>query len=333
MCDASIKTGYFVFSLDTELAWGFFDSDRRRSKQFSSDGSRERRSIERLLDMLDKFGIVGTWAIVGHLFYKECEVCDICPVLEWEGKYQSFEEIYRTDAPLWYGADIVEALLANGSQHEIAFHGYTHEVFDENRMSEEAARIEIQEWLRIAERRGIIPQSVVFPRDKVGHLDLFEEAGFICYRSKEDFPRLFRLSYVGKLTKAIDHILSLSTPPVYEIKRVEPHGLVNLRSSQHFFGFNRRLEMILDSLNLHKLRINRMIKGVKKAADEKRIIHIWAHPWEFRTEKDFAKLRYLLEYVSEETNRGRMRSIGMAALAEIAMKRITATASEGSYKE
>ncbi|MCK4791940.1 MAG: polysaccharide deacetylase family protein [Desulfobacteraceae bacterium] len=325
MSNVPTKTGHFVFSLDTELAWGFFDLDRRRSKQFSSDGTRERRSIERLLDVLDEFGIVGTWAIVGHLFYEKCEVCDICPILEWKGRYQSFEEVYKTEDPLWYGADIVEALLARGSQHEFAFHGYTHEVFEESRMSEEAARIEIQEWLRLSMRKGIVPQAVIFPRGLVGHLRVFKEAGFICYRSEEDLPRLFRLSYVGKLIKSIDHILSLSTPPVYDLNGVGPRGLVNLRSSQHFFGFNRKLEMILDSVNLHKLRINRMIKGVKKAADEKKIIHIWAHPWEFRTEKDFEKLRYLLGYVSEETNQGRIQSIGMAALAEIAMNRFTVT--------
>jgi hypothetical protein len=268
-----------------------------------------------LLDALDEFGIVGTWAVVGHLFYEKCEQCDICPVLEWKGKYRSFEEVYETDNPLWYGADVIETLLAREAQHEIAFHGYTHRVFDANAMSEEEAKTEIQEWMRVSSRRGIVPQTVVFPRDVVGHLSVFKQAGFICYRSEGNPPRPFRLRYVGKVIKSLDHILSLTTPPVHEPGDVESCGLVNLAMSQQFFGFNRRLEMALDSVNLHKLRIRRMIKGVKKAADEKKIIHIWAHPWEFRTAKDMEKLRYLLGYVSDEIGRGRILSIGMADLA------------------
>lgn len=316
MGDAKAKTGHFVFSLDTELAWGCYDLDRTRCKRFSPDGSRERGSIELLLDMLDEFGIVATWAVVGHLFYQRCEECDLCPVLAWEGKYRSFEEIYKTDKPLWYGADVVEALLASGSRHEIAFHGYTHRVFDENTMSEEEARVEIQEWLRVAEGKGTIPRAVVFPRDRVGYLHLFKEAGFLCYRSDVHLPRLLRVRYVSGLFKSIDHLLALSTPPVYELD-VEASGLVNIRSSQHLFGFNRRLERVLDSLGLHKLRINRIIKGVKKAADEKSVVHIWAHPWEFRTRRDFEKLRYLLTYVSQEMKRGRIRPIGMTDMARM----------------
>jgi hypothetical protein len=161
---------------------------------------------------------------------------------------------------------------------------------------------------------------VIFPRKKIGHLSLFEEAGFICYRGEEDPPRLSRFGSVGKLVKSIDHILALSTPPVYDLNGVEPCGLVNLRSSQEFFGFNRGLEMILDSLNLHTVRINRMVKGVKKAADEKKLIHIWAHPWEFQTKKDIEKLRYLLGCVADEMSKGRIRSVGMADLARKAVE-------------
>ena len=112
--EVSNKTGYFLFSLDTELAWGYFDLDRLRLEKYSPDGSRERKAISRLLDLLDEFDIAATWAVVGHLFYDKCEKCDICPVLEWQGKHRSFEEIYETNAPLWYGADLLEMLLARG---------------------------------------------------------------------------------------------------------------------------------------------------------------------------------------------------------------------------
>ncbi|MBN1283778.1 MAG: hypothetical protein JXB47_00105 [Anaerolineae bacterium] len=313
-------TGYFVFSLDTELAWGYFDLDARREATFSPDGSRERKSILRVLDLCNEFGITGTWALVGHLFHKKCVHCEICPVLEWKGKYRSFEQIYDTDHPLWYWGDLVDHLLACDAPQEVAFHGYTHDIFDERTMSREKARVEIQEWLRLAEPLGITPRSIVFTRDRVGHLDLFKEAGFTCYRSDVKLPIYFRTKYGGSLIKSVDHILGLSTPPVYDLE-VQPSGLVNLPTSQHIFAFNRKLETMLDNANLPTLRLRRIVKAIRKAAAEKKIVHIWAHPWEFRTEKDFEKLRYLLRHAAEEINKGRLRSIGMAELADIALTR------------
>jgi hypothetical protein len=319
MSDTQDQTGYFLFSLDTELAWGYFDLDRRRSKIFSPDGSRERRSVELLLDVLDEFGIVATWAIVGHLFHAKCEECDICPIMDWKGKYRSFEDVYGTSNPLWYGADLIETLVTRGSQHEIAFHGYTHKIFDENAMSEEEARIEIQEWLRVAKRKGVVPQTAIFPRSKIGYLNILKEAGFICYRGEKVMPRTYSLPLIGKLLNRVDLVLQVFPPQVYE-PRVEYSGLVNLPSSQWLFRINRKVEMILDSLDLHNLRIRTIVRGVKKAAQEKKVIHLWAHPFEFQTRKDFEKLRYLLGYVSYEMVKGRIQSVGMADLARIALE-------------
>ncbi len=309
--------GYFVFSLDTELALGHFDHfDPAR---FSADGQRERRTIETLLDIFAEYDIIATWAVVGHMFFAACEDCAVCPILEWEGKYDSFKEVYHTDKPLWYGADVIETLRTRGPQHEIAFHGYTHEVFDESTMSRERARIEIQEWKRLAARVGISPASIVFPRDRVGFLDMFKAEGFTNYRDDEHFPLLLRPKRIGPLIKTIDHILGITAPPVHALG-VEPNGMVNLRPSQHIFAFNRKLETFLDARNLHTLRLRRIVRGIKKAAAERKFIHVWAHPWEFRTAQDFDKLRYILAPAAAEIQRGRMRSVSMSALAQIALE-------------
>jgi len=315
MGDTKAQIGYFLFSLDTELALGHFD--HFDPAMFSADGQRERRSIEQILEILDEFNITATWAVTGHMFYERCEECDLCPILDWKGKYSSFEQIYGTQNPLWYGADVIETLLTRGSRHEIAFHGYTHRAFDE--LSEDEARFEIQEWLRLAKRKNIVPQTVVFPRNRVDHLDIFKEAGFICYRGKKVMSKTYSIPLIGKALNRVDLFLQIMIPQVYELT-VEPSGLVNLPSSQWFFRINRKVERIIDSLNLHTLRIRRMIQGVENAVNEKKIIHIWAHPFEFQTQKDFEKLCYLFAYVSEQVNRGGLQSVSMADLARIAIE-------------
>ncbi len=308
------ETGYFLFSLDTELAWGHFDCFQPH--MFSGDGRKERESVEKILDVLDEFNIIGTWAFVGHLFFDQCEACEVCPILDWQGKYPTFEKIYKTNQPLWYGADVLESVLSRKISHEIAFHGYTHKTFDESSMTREEAATEIQEWLRMSKRKNIVPQSVIFPRNKIGHLDLFKQSGFICYRGEELMPSMYSLPLIGRVFRRGYYYLSaLATPPVYKYQP-GASGLVNFPSSRWLFGFNRNVERVLDALNLHKFRIDKMIRGVKKAALENKIIHIWAHPYEFKNEKDIEKLRYLLKHVSEQVSAERMQSVGMAELAQ-----------------
>jgi hypothetical protein len=316
---AERQPGYFVFSLDTELAWGYFDLDDARARLFTPDGTRERQAIRRVLDICNEFGIVGTWALVGHLFYARCEECEQCPVLAWRGAYRSFEDIYQTEHPLWYAPEVVEWLLQHRDRHEIAFHGYTHELF--SRMDREAARLDIQEWLRVARRRDVVPETVIFPRNQVAHLDLFRQAGFVCYRSNETTPSVWRWRAVGKLLKSLDHILAWTTPPIYRLDDLPAAGLVDVCSSLHLFGFNRRLEQWLDGMNLHTLRMRGAVRAVQQAAREQKMVHMWAHPWEFRTNKDFDKLRYLFDAVAREVDAGRIQSVGMAELAHIVRAR------------
>lgn len=313
--------GYFVFSLDTELGWGYFDLDETRARIFSRDGARERDAIRRVLQLCDDYGIKGTWALVGHLFYERCERCEICPVQNWQGKYRSFDEIYDAQHPFWYAPEVVDLLVAHAADHEIAFHGYTHEIFDERQMSEEQAQIEIDEWLRVAARKGILPQTVVFPRGRVGFLNLFKQAGFTCYRGDPRLPKFMTARYISVLPKYLDTLLGLSPAPVYDLRDLAPgrSGMVHIAPSFHMFGFSRRFEQFLDRRRLDRLRFRKVVRGVRKAARESKVLHLWAHPWEFRTEKDFNKLAFVFDHVAEAIDKGRLRSVGMAELAEIAL--------------
>ncbi|NPV87532.1 MAG: polysaccharide deacetylase family protein [Anaerolineae bacterium] len=308
--------GYFVLSLDTELGTGLFDKDKERAITFSPDGSRERWAIRSLLDLMDEYNIQATWAIVGHLFYERCEYCKICPLMEWKGKYRSFEEAYGTSHPLWYGADAVEEICRR-QRHDIGFHGYTHKIFNPKTMSKEDAKIEVQEWLRVASRKGIVPKSVVFPRDKAGHLDVLREYGFICYRTEEPMSIWIRNRYFGAYIKTIDHLLAISTPPLFTLENIKKdiHGMIAIPASMHFKGFNWGLERWLDNAGLHLLRLRRMVNGIHKAAEQKKIIHFWLHPWEVQTPKDLEKMRYVFQAVAQEIERGRMQSITMLDLA------------------
>lgn len=271
-----------------------------------------------MLEVFDEFNITATWAVVGILFHEREEAAQAYPK-DWEGKYPAFEELYKNKHPLLHGADVIDTLLAKGAKHEIAFHGYVHRIFEERLMSREEACAEIQAWRRAAQRQNIRPYTVIFPRNKIGHLDLFKQHDFVCYRGEERMPKLYLFPFWGKPFRRFYYYLAaFSTPPVYELER-ERSGLVNLPASRWLFGFNRHVERALDALNLHTLRLRKMADGIHQAAREKKIIHLWAHPHEFQTPKDIEKLRYLLHHVAAEVEAGRMQSVGMAELARKAL--------------
>jgi len=323
------KTGTLLFSLDTELAWGYFD--QFRPGDFSPDGVKERESVRILLDILHEYHITATWGVVGHMLYKKCENCKICPILDWKDKYASFEHIYEAGSRLWYGPDVLESILDRGDGHEIAFHGYTHSIFDERTMSEEAARIEIEEWLRLAQRTSITPYTVIFPRNRVGFLNLFKEYGFACYRGDEILPEICSYPLVGRFFRRYhDFLSSFTTPSVFERCELESSGLINVPSTQHLLEYSQSAQKMLNALDLHKLCIDRVKMGVQKAVEERKIFHLRAHPNDFRSEKDFDILRRVFSYAADEVARGRLQSVSMGMCARTSLFESTERAGESS---
>lgn len=314
------KVGYFLFSLDTELAWGHFDCFR--PEMFSADGSRERDAVRGILALCEEFGITATWACVGQLFSDRYPEVDSYPEA-WRGRYPAFEALYRAGHPLLHGGDVVQMLLDRADRHEIAFHGFTHSVFSEHQMSAADASDEIRNWLQAARERTAAPTTVVFPRNRVGHLRIFKEAGFNCYRGVEPRTRAHNLPLIGKGFRRFEELSSILTPPIYDLPQPDDSGMVNLPGSRWLFGFNRRADRLLDAAGPGLLRMRPIVEGVRRAAAQGKIIHVWAHPYEFQTGADFEKLRYVLSAVAEEVQRGTMQSVSMAALAQMSLQRAT----------
>lgn len=310
-------SGYFIFSLDTELATGYFDMDEDRHRLFSVDGKPERSRITKILQLCEQYQIHATWALVGHLFFSRCECCEPCPLASWRGKYQSFNEAYGTENPLWYGADVVKQIHQCSVPQEIGFHGFSHRVFTEEGISEEDAAVEISEWKRLAARYGIDGRSVVFPRDKIGHLAQLHKAGFDNYRFETPLPLWQRNRIVGRYLKTVDHILGISRPPIHHAVDMVDDGLLRMPDSQHLFAFNLKVDAILDRIGLPTLRIQRILRGIRRAAKEGKIFHLWAHPWEFRSSGDWIKLEAIFETVRMMELSYGLQSITMGAMADV----------------
>ena len=305
------KHGNFVFSLDTELAWGEFwnGTPHRRTRR---RGDVEREGIRRILDLMDAYEVRATWAITGHLFYPLGVPCPDCPIERLRGQDPHFADVWGTDKGLWYGADIVEEILARDAGHEIACHGYTHRYFDS--LSPEEARFEIEKWVALAREHGLMPWTVIFPQGRIAHLDLFREAGFLSYRGKDVRQPMLAVPILGKLLNRANLRLAFLRPQVFD-PDCDASGLVNIPSSLWMFRTDRRVETTLDALGVPFLRLRGAAHAIRDAARTGKTVHLWAHPHEFRTEEDFRKLAFVFEQFSQEAQAGRLESITMAELA------------------
>ncbi len=309
--------GCFILSLDMELAWGYYDCFS--PDLYSIDGTRERQSVIRILNLLDEYNISATWAVVGELFYQNHKQNLFDPFEREENKYPEFIRMFNDDHPLLFAPDIIQTIKNCKTPQEIGFHGHTHKIFDESLMSSDRAEKEILSWIEIAKSWNIHPKSVVFPQNRIGFLNIFIKKGFKCYRGMEKYPNpLFYSGLMGKLLRRYYYYLTMIYLPYLiniDKENNRSKDIIEIPASRWLFGFNRHLEVILDNVGLHTYRFATLMKGIKKAADEKKIIHVFAHPCEFRTEKDILKLRSILSVVSHEIQQGRMVALTMQNLA------------------
>lgn len=143
----------FIVSIDTELHWGFrFATSQsliEKRNMLYKNQNKVINCIESLLNLLNKYDVPSTWAILGYLFRDNYE-------------------------------EIVEKIVSSSVEHEIGYHSFSHVRFSE--CNAETAEYEIKKSVEIGKDLGIKFNSFVFPENKIGHVDVLKKYGFKIYR-------------------------------------------------------------------------------------------------------------------------------------------------------
>jgi peptidoglycan/xylan/chitin deacetylase (PgdA/CDA1 family) len=312
----------FTLSLDFELIWGTLDRGGLERFRHACEVERE-VVIDRLLALLAEFDISATWCIVGHLFLSSCSRVDrmkhpeiVRPTHSWsEGDWFSHDPC-GTEAsdPIFYGASLIEKILACPVPQEIGCHSFSHVIFGDEGCSRETAVSELAECVRLARDWGVELRSLAFPRNSVGHLDVLREHGIKCYRGPE--PVWWERPTVPSTAKRGGHLLDVLTarrPPVMLPQRVGDE-LWNIPGSMMLFPMHGRRRHIPASL-----RVRRAMKGLERAAQERRIFHLWFHPTNLadETARMFEALNTIFEHVKALRSTGELAVAPMASLPEL----------------
>lgn len=280
--------GVFLLDIEVELAWGIID--KQIDKETLKEASKKVRThLDKILGILDDYRIPATWGIVGHLLLDHCERTSGLPhpemprpTYKWmkDDWYKNDPCKTLTEEPAFYGKDIVDRIAAhsskNQSQHDIACHSFSHQVFGDSGCSRMVAEAEVRQCISLLkENYDIRPKVFIFPRDSVGHLDTLRTEGFTAFRGS--IPRVIDYSetdrgIVGSFRKNISlaiYLMSfyLHIPPPVVSPQIE-NELVNVPAS---LCFNKK-----PLIPLH-LIVEKAKRGINRAISEKKIFHLYTH--------------------------------------------------------
>jgi len=273
--------GIFTISIDFELLWG--TRDQHGPERFRAACKLERKEIiDRLLNLLAEFEISATWCIVGHLFLSQCKLQNgqkhpeiVHPTHTWlqEDWFAHDPGGSEHDDHLFLGRSLVEKILACPVAQEIGCHTFSHVIFGDAGCSRSTAISELTECVRVAREMGIELRSFAFPRDRIGHLDVLQKFGIVCYRGRE--PHWYekrKLPEPLRRLASLGGVLIAAEPPLV-LPEWRDEGLWNIPGSMIYFpkhGFRRYIPV--------SWRVKRAIKGLNAAAQQKKIFHLWFHP-------------------------------------------------------
>lgn len=301
-----LERAALVVSIDTELAWGLV---HRQDQRYRYD--HERQHLARLLELLDRYRIPATWAIVGHLMLDRCAPVDgikhpeiVRPEYSWfDGDW--FEDDPCTSsqqAPLWYAPDLLELISDATVDHEIGSHGFSHIVAGDPGCSRACFDSELAAAVSAAASNGLTIESLVYPRNQIGHQDLLAEHGIRAYRGRRTATPAHPTGWqrVVDLTVGSERTVVL---PIDELDRWNLPATI-------YFDVNSRVRF-------WRLWIRQVKRRLAESVARKSLFHVWFHPHDLRdnTETFFRAFERLCAAAAQHRDRGDLETVTMGQLA------------------
>ncbi len=322
--------GAFVISLDFELHWGMRDRMTAGSASTTSL-VRSRQVVPRLATTLAGRGIRATWATVGFLFASTGdELAAASPPVRPRYDdptlvpYAEVVECRRERRPSHLAGSLVEEVADQPGQ-EIGSHTFSHYYCLEPGQDEDTFAADLAAAQGAAAGRGHILRSLVLPRNQWNpaySMTVVRQAGFSCIRGPQ--PTWAHRARSGDETTTATRALRLADTYAGPAATHDPvggrgrrrgrHGLADVPASAFLRPYSpsrRRLE---------PLRLRRLLSGVRRAAREGRIFHLWWHPHNFADHPDesFDLLHRILDEVDRLGRSEGLRSLSMGDVAAMA---------------
>ncbi|MBL8164666.1 MAG: polysaccharide deacetylase family protein [Anaerolineae bacterium] len=282
----------FILSLDTEIAWG---TDAWDLPRFAACFDGYRPLVRRLLDLLERYEVAATWAVVGHLFLPP-------------GDPRAHP---RTPTAWYHAPEVIEWIRGARTLHEIGTHTFSHVYTRESSTTRDVWLAELRACAELHRQHGLPLRSLVFPRNQVAYLDTLPEVGIRAYRGEE------RSWYRGlparprRAAHLLDRALGLP-PPTYALDMLRVNAqLVNLPASQFLMAYDGLRGRIPTASRVRQARL-----GLAQAVRRGHLYHLWFHPFNLGTSPAmFDALEAILREVAALRAAGQLRVMTMQSAA------------------
>lgn len=263
--------GVFTISLDTELAWGLFDTGEYR--EYLESFAATPALIDDILTLFERYDIAATWALVAHLL-TDCrgDTHNPHPASCASGERPLPCQTGLSDQ-YWLAPDLVDTLASIHPAQEIGLHGYSHRQLGEESCDPATAAAEVGQGAEVLRAAGTDPESFVFPRNDIGNLPALEAEGFEAYREVDArwFEQEPLPAPLTRVARFADEYLERPPPVVTPYERA---GLVAIPGSQIFRPDHGAWGYTPDGAQRR-----RAITGLNRAAETGGIFHLWFHPF------------------------------------------------------
>jgi peptidoglycan/xylan/chitin deacetylase (PgdA/CDA1 family) len=316
--------GTFIISLDFELHWGV--SDHRTIESYYENLKNTPEVVNRLLDIFDNKNIHATWATVGMLFCRsKNELTAFVPIDKKPSYTNPALSNYRvaenageneSEDPFHYANTLIKKIIETPGQ-ELATHTFSHYYCLEPGQDPDQFYADILAAIKVTEREGVRPVSIVFPRNQYGdsYINKCRQAGIKVYRGNF-------LSWVYKAeAKSRESIakrifrLADSYVPVSGYRLVAPtfaNDMLNIPGSCFLRPYNKKLAWF------EPLRLSRIKNEMTAAAKKGMSYHLWWHPHNFgkNMPENFQMLNAILEHFDKLSGKYGMESKNMKEVYE-----------------
>ena len=319
-----VDNGNFVISLDYELMWGVRDS--RSEVDYGPNILNVGAALEQTIALCIKYNISLTIATVGFLFHKNAEelmanLPDVMPQYQDTGlsPFVDTKKFLKEtkDEKLYFDLSTTQRLI-DATNVEMASHTYSHFYCLDAMNSQEAFKEDTALMDRIAKKRGVDIQSIVFPRNQYTqkHIHICDTFGIQSFRGN---PKhwIYKPSATNdqsllkrflRLLDAYMNITGHNCVSQAEISQVKPH---NIAASRFLRPYSKKLCF------LEKIKIKRIKKSMTHAAKNKLVYHLWWHPHNFgaNLEENLKGLTEIFEHYQKLKYAYGFSAITMAGLS------------------
>jgi hypothetical protein len=264
--------GICIISFDCEGKWGLADQPfAPLTRKLNDDNLRQYYAA--IFDILDKADVPATFATV-QLFLKDRSEVSKEMLAYYAEKFpylKDIKEAFENEPKGWNAPWLIDAI---GSKHEIGFHGFTHIPWNE--LSQEDARAEIEgtpEEFR---------QTIIFPRNRVSHLDILAEYGCKGYRAST-----MAGSKIKKLAAEFNPF-SAPAEPIMDATK----GMTAVPAGYFMNWQNGPRRLVPRAIS--KMRVRQTIQDAARTGS---VAHYWIHPENIATHPE--TLGYFQDVVDE----------------------------------